>query len=248
VHRGALAAAWSAEYFDCGDILAGRALQGYDAADAAATDAALAAVLQRRCQTINRLKYTLRFPQRNGHYAVVGSGTARHLPEQRSCAAAVTACHAAAAIGWIHAPQCVDAGRVKVRAGACDVRISTAPAFSAGALVEVAPYGHATCQQMPASNLPIQRHHDNCAACHHRVLLLSCTSNMSGTPYGAAVWLMLPSILLAASGCLAAGKGSETTSVTIGHRNLAAVSPGHTLRALLVVGGRNDPEVRGRTH
>ena len=70
---------------------------------------------------------------------------------------------------------------------------------------------------------------------------------MATAPHHAAVWLLLRlNLLLAASTCLAADDGTRTISGAIGHSGrAAAVAHPHeqSLRALLVVGGRQDPEV-----
>ena len=59
------------------------------------------------------------------------------------------------------------------------------------------------------------------------------------------MFLLLSCLLLAASGALA-DESYETVNLAKGHNSLAAAlsrPQRHTSRALLVVGGRNDPEV-----
>lgn len=177
-----------------------------------------------------------------------------HNPMRR-LAEALRCCHSIALCSlMLHphsqgcvSPQCFDEGAIKVRSWIGVVETSAAPAFPAGALVEAAQYGLATSTDVPAGSLPIQRQHMYTASQVGIVHLLACASVMGRDSYHAAVWLLLPSILLAASGCLAAGNGIRTTSATSG-RSGSRKASGHKMRALLVVGGRNDPEVRARTH
>jgi hypothetical protein len=68
---------------------------------------------------------------------------------------------------------------------------------------------------------------------------------MGMTSHHAAVWLLLLLILpLATSTCLAADDGTGATSAAIEHSASLAHPHEHISRALLVVGGRKDPEVR----
>lgn len=68
---------------------------------------------------------------------------------------------------------------------------------------------------------------------------------MFRTSYHAAAWLVLLSILLAASTCLAAADDGTGATSAASSSALARLHE-QSLRALLVVGGRKDPEVRTR--